>query len=249
MATLGPTTTTTTTTTTPSGVGGNKVKQPKQPKQSKEPKEPKESSTTLTDKQKEKAALAKAKKKKKEKAKKKAKRAKKNVLKTKIVVRRLPPNLPEEAFMNACKRWIGDDVVDYKFYVHGKLSQSKGKENIFSRAYFHMKTMDAVVAFHQGFDGHIFLDSKGTESRAVVEFAPFQKLPKEHKNPDTREGTIDEDSDYLKFVESLKAEENKSNESKELGSDVGGTQLERLENRLALVTGNKPSKFFLKKKC
>ncbi|KAI9474808.1 Smg-4/UPF3 family-domain-containing protein [Zychaea mexicana] len=73
-----------------------------------------------------------------------------------------------------------------------KSFQSKGKENVFSRAYFHMKSMEAVIAFHQGFDGHIFLDSKGTESRAVVEFAPFQKVPKEHKNPDTRQGTIDE---------------------------------------------------------
>ena len=26
----------------------------------------------------------------------------------------------------------------------------------------------------------------------MVEFAPFQKIPKEHKNPDARQGTIDE---------------------------------------------------------
>lgn len=41
------------------------------------------------------------------------------------------------------------------------LSNSKGKENVFSRAYFHMKTMEAVIAFHQGFDGHIFVDNRG----------------------------------------------------------------------------------------
>jgi regulator of nonsense transcripts 3 len=40
-------------------------------------------------------------------------------------------------------------------------NNSKGKENIFSRAYFHFKTMEAVVAFHQGFDGHMFIDSRG----------------------------------------------------------------------------------------
>ncbi|KAI7887371.1 hypothetical protein K492DRAFT_232843 [Lichtheimia hyalospora FSU 10163] len=191
---------------------------------------------TPNDKQKDldKAAAAKAKKKKKDKAKKKAKRQRKNALKTKIVVRRLPANLPEEVFMNAVKRWTGDDVVDYKFYVPGKVTQSKGKENVFSRAYFHMKTMEAVIAFHQGFDGHIFVDNRGNESRAVVEFAPFQKLPKEQKNPDSRQGTIDEDPDYLKFLDSLKAEQEKKDEPSDMGE--GGSQLERLENRLAMVT-------------
>ncbi|KAJ8658566.1 hypothetical protein O0I10_005606 [Lichtheimia ornata] len=193
-------------------------------------------SSTPNDKQKDldKAAAAKAKKKKKDKAKKKAKRQRKNALKTKIVVRRLPANLPEEVFMNAVKRWTGDDVVDYKFYVPGKVTQSKGKENVFSRAYFHMKTMEAVIAFHQGFDGHIFVDNRGNESRAVVEFAPFQKLPKEQKNPDSRQGTIDEDPDYLKFLDSLKAEQEKKDEPSDVGE--GGSQLERLENRLAMVT-------------
>ncbi|CDS12040.1 hypothetical protein LRAMOSA04235 [Lichtheimia ramosa] len=192
--------------------------------------------STPNDKQKDldKAAAAKAKKKKKDKAKKKAKRQRKNALKTKIVVRRLPANLPEEVFMNAVKRWTGDDVVDYKFYVPGKVTQSKGKENVFSRAYFHMKTMEAVIAFHQGFDGHIFVDNRGNESRAVVEFAPFQKLPKEQKNPDSRQGTIDEDPDYLKFLDSLKAEQEKKDEPNDIGE--GGSQLERLENRLAMVT-------------
>jgi regulator of nonsense transcripts 3 len=74
--------------------------------------------------------------------------------------------------------------------------------------------MDAVLAFHQGFDGHLFIDGKGelhvpvdssisyvsfglmiydvgNEYRAVVEFSPFQKIPKEHKPADSRQGTIE----------------------------------------------------------
>lgn len=95
----------------------------------------------------------------------------------------------------------------------------------------------------------------GNESRAVVEFAPFQKLPKEQKNPDSRQGTIDEgkvhntlhdsifnmhlylDPDYLKFLDSLKAEQEKKDEPSDIGE--GGSQLERLENRLAMVTGKR----------
>ncbi|KAI8643396.1 regulator of nonsense-mediated decay, partial [Parasitella parasitica] len=81
------------------------------------------------------------------------------------------------------------------------------KESVFSRAYFHFKSMEAVIAFHQGFDGHAFVDSFGNDFRAVVEFALYQKLPKEHKTADARQGTIDQDQDYLEFLESLKAEE------------------------------------------
>jgi regulator of nonsense transcripts 3 len=45
---------------------------------------------------------------------------------------------------------------------------SKAKESVFSRAYFHLKTMEAVVAFHQGFDGHVFVDSRGNDDRIIL---------------------------------------------------------------------------------
>ncbi len=77
----------------------------------------------------------------------------------------------------------------------------------------------------------------GTESRAVVEFAPYQRIPKEHKITDVRQGTIDEDQDYLDFLESLKAEDNSQSEAANEAAD-GLTQIERLENRIAMVTGN-----------
>ncbi|KAI8071882.1 Smg-4/UPF3 family-domain-containing protein [Thamnidium elegans] len=140
--------------------------------------------------------------------------ARKNTLKTKIVVRRLPPNLPEEIFMNSVKPWISEETVDYSLYVPGKLT---------------------VVAFHQGFDGHVFMDSRGNESRAVVEFAPYQKIPKEHKTADVRQGTIDQDQDFLDFLESLKQEEKSKTDLLNEPAD-GLTQIERLENRIAMVT-------------
>ncbi|KAI8074721.1 Smg-4/UPF3 family-domain-containing protein [Gongronella butleri] len=180
------------------------------------------------------AADPQKKKKKRERRRKKAKSSAKEAIKTKVIVRRLPPNLPEDVFMNAVSRWTGDDIVDYKVYIPGKVSQSKGKENTFSRAYFHMKTMDAVIAFHQGFDGHIFMDSKGNENRAVVEFAPYQGVPKEPKAPDARQGTIEEDPDYIKFLEILKEEQEKPADTDAQGE--GTTPLERLENRLASLT-------------
>lgn len=78
----------------------------------------------------------------------------------------------------------------------------------------------------------------GNENRAVVEFAPYQRIPREHKTVDVRQGTIDEDQDYLDFLESLKAEE-KSKHDLENETGDGLTQIERLENRIAMVTGKK----------
>ncbi|CAO3643579.1 unnamed protein product [Mucor fragilis] len=174
--------------------------------------------------------------KKKKRSKRKPKRhSRKPTLKTKVVVRRLPPNLPEEIFNTSVKPWISEDSVDYSVYVPGKLSKSKAKESIFSRAYFHFKTTEAVIAFHQGYDGHVFVDSRGNEFRAVVEFALYQKIPKEHQTADARQGTIDEDQDYLDFLESLKAEEKAQTELQNEPAD-GLTQIERLENRIAMVT-------------
>lgn len=87
-----------------------------------------------------------------------------------------------------------------------------------------------------GLVGSAIDDVVGNEFRAVVEFALYQKIPKEHKTTDARQGTIDEDQDYLDFLESLKAEEKAQTELQNEPAD-GLTQIERLENRIAMVTG------------
>lgn len=76
----------------------------------------------------------------------------------------------------------------------------------------------------------------GNENRAVVEFAPYQRIPREHKTVDVRQGTIDDDQDYLEFLESLKAEEKSKHDLENEPAD-GLTHIERLENRIAMVTG------------
>lgn len=78
----------------------------------------------------------------------------------------------------------------------------------------------------------------GNESRAVVEFSPYQKTPREHKSKDSREGTIDEDPEYLDFLKRLEAEKNKTAETQDDGKD-GLNPIEKLENRIAMVTGKK----------
>ncbi|KIY46711.1 hypothetical protein FISHEDRAFT_31677, partial [Fistulina hepatica ATCC 64428] len=79
------------------------------------------------------------------------------------------------------------------------------KENLASRAYIAFKSEGTVATFSREYDGHVFRDKAGNESQAVVEFAPYQKIPSEKKKADVRIGTIEQDEAYISFVESLNA--------------------------------------------
>lgn len=120
--------------------------------------------------------------------------------KSKVVIRRLPANLPEGVFWTAVAPWIRDasdcsastattteasgstppaapvPTVDFKHFLAGKVKSDTNKSSKHSRAYVRFLNPTALVAFHKAFDGHIFRDAKGKESVAIVEFAPYQKV-------------------------------------------------------------------------
>ncbi|KAG2121258.1 Smg-4/UPF3 family-domain-containing protein [Suillus clintonianus] len=122
----------------------------------------------------------------------------------KTVVRRLPPNLPEEIFWQSVQPWVTDDSITWKVYHSGKLGKRANQENVPSRAYIAFKNEEVLATFSREYDGHLFRDKAGNESQAVVEFAPFQKIPSEKKKADARNATIDKDEDYISFLETLK---------------------------------------------
>lgn len=62
-------------------------------------------------------------KKKKRVKRKSNKNSRKPTLKTKVIVRRLPPNLPEDIFMKSVSPWINENTVDYSIYIPGKLTR------------------------------------------------------------------------------------------------------------------------------
>ncbi|KAG2159546.1 Smg-4/UPF3 family-domain-containing protein [Suillus bovinus] len=121
----------------------------------------------------------------------------------KTVVRRLPPNLPEEIFWQSVQTWVTDDSVTWKVYHAGKLRKRANQENVPSRAYIAFKNEEVLATFSREYDGHLFRDKTGNEFQAVVEFAPFQKIPPEKKKVDARHATIDKDEDYISFLETL----------------------------------------------
>ncbi|KAL5004984.1 hypothetical protein ScPMuIL_018440 [Solemya velum] len=117
---------------------------------------------------------------------------------TKIFIRRLPPSLTPEAFLEQVS-----PLPNYDFFYFSKADNSLGP-NAFTRAYIKFQNLEDIYIFRDRFDGYIFIDAKGNEYPAIVEYAPFQRVPKRKiKKPDSKKGTIDSDPDYLKFLESL----------------------------------------------
>ncbi|XP_046853405.1 regulator of nonsense transcripts 3A-like isoform X2 [Xenia sp. Carnegie-2017] len=77
----------------------------------------------------------------------------------------------------------------------------------FSRAYINFKNVKDILAFKERLDGYLFTDNKGGKYPVVVEFSPFQGVPKKgRKKKDIKCGTIDKDPEYLAFLEMLEKE-------------------------------------------
>ncbi|KAK2719874.1 regulator of nonsense transcripts 3B-like isoform X2 [Artemia franciscana] len=72
----------------------------------------------------------------------------------------------------------------------------------YSRAYFNFINTQDVYIFRDKFDGYVFVDAKGNEYPAIVEFAPYQKTPK-GKKKDDKVNTIENEPEYIKFLETL----------------------------------------------
>ncbi|XP_049634084.1 regulator of nonsense transcripts 3A isoform X2 [Suncus etruscus] len=129
---------------------------------------------------------------------------------SKVVIRRLPPNLTKQQLEEQLHPLPAHDyfefcAADCSLYPH-----------LYSRAYINFRDPDDILLFRDRFDGFIFIDSKGLEYPAVVEFAPFQKIVKKKlRKKDAKIGSIDDDPEYKKFLETYCIEEEKTSISPE----------------------------------
>ena len=98
--------------------------------------------------------------------------------------------------------------------------------NAFCRAYIYFKEYDDIFTFRDRFDNYVFVDPKSNEFAAIVEFAPYQRRyrPGDNLKKDSKCNTIDQDPDYLKFLEQFDKPSGESLPSCE-------TILEELEQR------------------
>jgi len=137
---------------------------------------------------------------------------------SKVVIRRLPPTMTEEIFLEQISPIPENDLF---YYV-------KGEHHVgvptFSRAYINFINQEEIFTFQDKFDGYVFLDQRGTEYTAVVEFAPYQKIPRQQENKEDKCNTLDSDPHYLEFLEKLENPE-------EIVLQTAESYLEQLEQK------------------
>ncbi|XP_057351283.1 regulator of nonsense transcripts 3B-like [Manis pentadactyla] len=156
---------------------------------------------------------------------------------SKVVIRRLPPTLTKEHLQEHLQPMPEHDYFelfsnDTSLYPH-----------MYARAYINFKNQEDIILFRDRFDGYVFLDNKGQEYPAIVEFAPFQKAAKKKtKKRDTKVGTIDDDPEYRKFLESYAADEKMTSTPETLLEEIGG------KNRELIAKKTTPLLSFLKNK-
>ncbi|KTW30180.1 hypothetical protein T552_00657 [Pneumocystis carinii B80] len=137
----------------------------------------------------------------------------------KVVVRYLPSSLSEEEFKNSIKECISEEIEWFTF-LPGKISTNRSKNDRYGRAYIKFKSLETLIGFYKSINRHVFSEEKNKEQKVLVEFAPFQKIPRlEKQKHDVRQGTIDEDPEYIEFQETLKNPNKESQEQNKQEDD------------------------------
>ncbi|EDW61154.1 regulator of nonsense transcripts 3B [Drosophila virilis] len=121
----------------------------------------------------------------------------------KIVVRHLPPTMTEKEFLEQV-----DPLPENDSYYYCPADWSLGQEAT-CRAYIDMSLKDIaeVLQFRDRFDGYVFVDSKGAEYVAIVEYAPFQCfLKNKARSHDNKVNTIEKEPHFQEFLQKLAEE-------------------------------------------
>ncbi|CAN1175542.1 Regulator of nonsense transcripts UPF3 [Linum perenne] len=116
---------------------------------------------------------------------------------TKVVVRHLPPSLSRSELFSHFDH-LFSDRYNWVSFRPGKSSRNSLNQR-HSRAYIDFKSPGDVMEFAQFFNGHRFVNEKGAQFCAVVEYAPSQRVPKPCAK-DSREGSFLRDPHYLEFL-------------------------------------------------
>ncbi|KAH1204355.1 Regulator of nonsense transcripts UPF3 [Glycine max] len=125
---------------------------------------------------------------------------------TKVVLRHLPPSISEAALLAQIDAAFAGRY-NWLSFRPGKISQ---KHISYSRAYIDFKRPEDVILFAEFFNGHVFVNEKGSQFKVIVEYAPSQRVPRQwSKRMVVMEPYIKHlhgellDSEYLEFLELL----------------------------------------------
>ncbi|CAH0059406.1 unnamed protein product [Clonostachys solani] len=129
----------------------------------------------------------------------------------KLVIRRLPPAMTQDEFVTILGTdWdVNKGKVDWLWYAPGKVSKDPSKPSRPSRAYVHLKRKDDIMSLSELVQSSTWEDAKGTFTSPAliapptVEFAIYKKTPSNKRRTDARQGTIDQDPQFMAFLENL----------------------------------------------
>ncbi|KAL2335796.1 hypothetical protein Fmac_010242 [Flemingia macrophylla] len=116
--------------------------------------------------------------------------------KTKVVIRHLPPSLTQSDLFQHIDSHFASRYNWFSF----RPGTTAHKRQRHSRAYIDFNSPHDVFEFAEFFHGHVFVNERGAQHKAIVEYAPSQRVPKPSTKKDGREGTIYKDPDYLEFL-------------------------------------------------
>ncbi|KAG8423165.1 hypothetical protein J3458_000080 [Metarhizium acridum] len=129
----------------------------------------------------------------------------------KLVIRRLPPGMTKEECISILgPEWeISKGKVDWFSYVPGKISIDPSKPSRPGRAYVHLVRKDDIMPLSDVVRNATWEDAKSTFTNPsligppVLEFSIYKKVPGTKKRTDARQGTIDQDPEFMAFLEGL----------------------------------------------
>ncbi|KAL6860997.1 Smg-4/UPF3 family domain-containing protein [Trichoderma novae-zelandiae] len=129
----------------------------------------------------------------------------------KVIIRRLPPGLTEAECLSILgSEWaVGNGKVDWFSYARGKVSNELSKPSRPARAYIHLMRKEYIMPLSDVVRNATWEDAKSTFTSPsligppILEIAIYKKVPGAKKRVDARQGSIDQDPEFMAFLEGL----------------------------------------------
>ncbi|DAA74510.1 TPA_exp: putative Nonsense-mediated mRNA decay protein Upf3 [Trichophyton benhamiae CBS 112371] len=134
-----------------------------------------------------------------------------NAPRLKLHVRRLPPGLTQAEFETTLGDFwkVGRGKVDWFLFKEGKVSTDPSKPSRPGRAYLRVTSSVTIPELSDVIRQTTFHDARNTYNDSALlgpptlEYAPFSRVPSGKVRNDARVGTIDQDAEFIAFLESL----------------------------------------------
>ncbi|KAI3323845.1 hypothetical protein HD806DRAFT_76172 [Xylariaceae sp. AK1471] len=131
----------------------------------------------------------------------------------KVIIRRLPPGMTaDECWTILGDEWkFGNGKVDWARYDNGEISHDPSDFSRPARCYLHVLNPGDIPILSEKVQQAKWEDVKHTNNDPALigppylELALLQKIPTGKKRTDPRQGTIDSEPEFMKFLESLTA--------------------------------------------